>query len=151
MKTSIVWIEGVSLIVPFGYVPPFGRFKDFPDSCGAGKGVGEKAVPETMWGLRLSGVCLIHDISWEEAEATWEAFHQTNAMMLLNSLAVIRSKSANRLTRVPRNYRAMTYFTAVEEGGAEGFWQLKVDQGLIKPKENPFYKKPSAPVSGDIY
>ncbi|RLG68162.1 MAG: hypothetical protein DRO11_09355, partial [Methanobacteriota archaeon] len=72
---------------------------------------------------------------------------------LLNTLSIIRGKSANKLTRSVRNYRAMTYYVAVEEAGPKGFWDLKVEQGKIKPEESPFYKEKKDNIDGygDIY
>ena len=131
MITKIITIEGVALVVPASYVAPCSLVSEFPDCCGAGKGLGEKAVPETMYGLRVSAACHIHDYSWEVAEPTWADFHQTNSMFLRNILAIIRAKSRNGFMRGLRNYRAVTYFTAVDEVGVKGFWKLK---GISPPQ-----------------
>ena len=140
MKTQILWIEELPLVAPTGYLPPCAKLDKFPSCCGAGDGFAEKAVPETIYGLKVSAACHIHDNSWEVAEATWDDFHQTNSMFLRNLLSIIRHKSANGIMRSMRNYRSMTFFTAVDEVGAKGFWQLKIDQGLIKEDQSPFFK-----------
>lgn len=125
MDTKVILIENVPLVVPVGYKPPAWLLKDFPRCCGAGDGVGSIVVPETMWGLNVSAACHIHDFSWEVAAASWSDFHQSNSMFLRNIISIIRHKSANHIMRVLRNYRAVTYFNAVDEIGSKVFWGIK--------------------------
>ncbi len=137
MKTKHICLQGVALEVPEGYDPPTSVLTEFPNCCGAGKGFGEKVIPETIWGLCISAACHIHDYSWEVAAATETDFKQSNSMFLRNIKNIIITKSANGFTRALRNIRAMTYYVAVEEVGIYGFWNLKEDQGLITTAENP--------------
>lgn len=125
MKTKLIRIEGIVLIVPEIFQPDFATINSVPNCCGAGRGLGEIAIPETFYRLRISAACRIHDFCWEVADVTWEDFHQTNYMFLKNLLAIIRARSGNGMIRALRNYRATTYFTAVDEVGAKGFWKLK--------------------------
>ena len=88
MKTKLVLIENIEFVVPEDFKVPYRTIAEFHPCCGAGKGFGEWIVPETIWGLRISPCCYIHDKSWELAEPTWADFHQTNAMFLTNMLIV---------------------------------------------------------------
>ena len=125
MKTKRITIEGVTLIVPESYHAPYTSLNAFPNCCGAGDGFGEMMIPETMYGLRISAGCHIHDESWRLAEATWADFHQTNSMFLHNNLAIIRIKSRNSFIRRLRNHRAVTYYDFVDITGAKVFKGLK--------------------------
>jgi len=128
MLTTTLTIDQVLLVVPKLAVDdrrydPFVRLSDFPDSCGAGRGIGQIIVPETMFGLRVSAACYTHDLSWEYAEKTWADFHQTNSMFLRNMLSIIEAKSRSTVLRVLRNYRAMTYYNSVDTAGAVHFFK----------------------------
>lgn len=125
MKTKIIYIEDVKLIVPDSYHAPYKTLKEFPSCCGAGDGIGNGLVPETMYGLLISAACHVHDKSYEEAEPVWSDFHSSNYMFLVNLLSIIRAKSANFFMRRLRNRRAMRYFTEVDEIGAIIFKKIK--------------------------
>lgn len=123
----------------------FSKLKDFPDSCGAGKGFGEKIVPETAFGLRISPACWIHDEDWWYAKPTWDAFHATNGRLMLNMSMIIVVKS-NRFMMIPRMYRPSTYFIFVSTIGAKHFWRLKQRQ-----KDNfNMWKDTTFPVSAKV-
>ena len=125
MKTKKINIEDVTFIVPESYHAPYQTLKEFPASCGAGDGLGNTLVPETMWGLRISPACSVHDFCFEVSEGTWQDFHQSNYLFLRNLIAIIRAKSANTIMRRLRYKRALKYFTAVDETGAFIFKKMK--------------------------
>lgn len=127
MKTKKLHIDGVTLIVPESYRARYSLLDHFPSCCGAGDGIGNMLVPETMYFLRISAACYIHDLCWKIAENTWADFHQSNYIFLVNILAIIRAKSGNTITRRLRNRRALKYFTAVDETGAMIFKSMKGD------------------------
>lgn len=122
MKIQKVKVNGITLYAPEGYEPPNG---EVPDCCGAGRGLGEALVPETMWGLRISPACHIHDFSWEVADR--EDFTFTNFLFLANLLILIWHGSS-KLMYWLRSYRAMTYFNAVQVVGRAGFDRLKDEE-----------------------
>lgn len=115
MKLKTVTSDEVKLLAPENYVVP----KTIPDCCGAGSGLGEKLVPEKILGLRISAACHIHDFSW--SVATENDFDLTNTLFLVNLIRIIRVKSKNKLVRILRNYRAVTYYNAVQEFGRTFF------------------------------
>ncbi len=128
METKTITIERITLVVPITYPRPLGKLNDFPDCCGAGDGISNTVIPETLFGLRVSAACSIHDFCFKIADATWRDFHQSNYMFLRNLLAIISAKS-NWLTMWFRVARASTYFMAVDTIGAKVFWSLKKKQG----------------------
>ena len=97
-------------------------------ACGAGEGIGDKLVPETIWGVRVTLACFVHDYMWELSEASWADFHHSNAVFLSNINAVILALSNKSRVNVMKNlrmYRAVTYFNSVDTVGAELFWLSK--------------------------
>lgn len=129
MKTIKVKVQGITLYAPEGYDPP----EIIPACCGAGKGFGEKIVPEKMWGLRISPACHIHDYSWEVAKR--EEFTFSNFLFLANLLILIWHGS-NKLMYWLRSYRAITYFNFVQVVGRSVFYKLRdEEEEKYKPKD----------------
>lgn len=133
METTIIHVEFVPLIIPTinGRFPPppADSFESFPSYCGAGEGIGDLIVPETIIGLNVSPACWIHDYSWNIAEDTPEHFFETNGYFLLNMLSIINRRSSSTLMQIMRGYRAMTYYNAVSTAGIKIFEDLKRGQG----------------------
>jgi len=106
------------------YVPEvFGSY------CGAGTGIGDLVVPETMWGLVVTLACYIHDEMWEHCEATWEEFNQSNDVFFRNLRYIVRFMSQNKRVKHLRMYRVVTYYNAVDAVGPAIFEKLKKKQG----------------------
>ena len=53
-KTKLITVEGVILVVPISYFPPYDKLDEFPDCCGPGQGLWEKLIPDKLLGLRIS-------------------------------------------------------------------------------------------------
>jgi hypothetical protein len=133
--------DSVPLVAPvINGIPlefPYKTFEEFTSYCGAGQGLGDIIVPERIFGLKISPACYIHDVSWEIADASWTEFHQTNSIFLNNILEIIRYKSSSWILEHIRNYRAITYYNAVNTIGTKLFWATKKAQGLLTP--DPLY------------
>jgi len=86
--------------------------------CGAGK-AGDKFVPDTMWGFSVKVCCIIHDLDWAEA-CTIEDVERANERFLINLIRFINGRSAFGFKQL-RRYRALTYYTAVEDIGKKIF------------------------------
>ena len=78
-------------------------------------------VPDTIWGLDVNPACNIHD--WDYAEGTTP--DQKNAAdfrFQKNMIALIRQSAKRSWTgwvlKIPREYRAFTYYVAVSESDA---------------------------------
>lgn len=93
--------------------------------CGAGTGIGDLIVPETVWGLYVTLACYIHDDMWEHAEPTRSDFEQSNEILRYNVSSIITNCSANRFMKHIRLYRAVTMYNAVDRIGESIFWNLK--------------------------
>jgi hypothetical protein len=112
------------LVAPVDIQFPTLNLNNFPSCCGAGQGFGDIIVPETLWGLRISAACFIHDWMWNNADCTWEYFHSSNAIFLRNMLEIIETQSIWMLKPF-RRHRASMYFAAVDTVGASVFWKEK--------------------------
>ena len=93
--------------------------------CGAGTGIGDLIVPETVWGLYVTLACYIHDDMWEYAAPTREDFDQSNDVFRRNINSIITHCSANWFIKHLRLYRAVTMYNAVDKIGESIFWNLK--------------------------
>lgn len=129
MITEVVVFDGVALVVPVISGRPMEflqkTFNKYPPRCGPGPGFGNIVVPDTMLGLPVSVPCHIHDVMWEVCEATWGGFHYSNSVLLHNLLTVIKERSDSCVLEHLRNYRAVTYYNAVDTIGAGVFWGIK--------------------------
>jgi hypothetical protein len=94
---------------------------DYEDCCGAGEGLGERIVPDTIWGLKISLACFVHDDMFERGEKTWAHFHQSNSIFLKNIINIIHAYSKSRILKHLRLYRAVSYYNAVDRFGKRSF------------------------------
>jgi len=109
------------------------EYYDTITKCGAGNGIGDRLVPETIFWLRVTLACYIHDYMWELSDATWKDFHHSNAVFLSNLITIILKMSApNKVNvlKILRMYRAVTFFNAVDTIGAGIFWESKGENGM---------------------
>jgi hypothetical protein len=153
IKPTIVTFDfdGIQLSIPEKLLPIFPSnytYKTFPDNfCGAGDGIGEKLVPDYIFGptrflkfiglnvsIKLSPACWIHDKDWIVAEPTWEAFGETNDRFHKNLEAIIEAKCKYEWLKARALYRPVTYRNAVSIAGKSVFWSLKSAQGFHLPK-----------------
>lgn len=133
MDTSLVYLHGTPLLVPDWLKPAwdatgYRTSSDFPDCCGAGDGLGNVFVPETIWFLRVSPACWIHDRTHTAAPPLWSAFTESNDLFRQNLTSMIRYGS-NPVMRVLREYRVTSYFLSVDTVGARIFRSIKAEQG----------------------
>ena len=84
-------------------------------------------VPDTIYGLNISEACYRHDWRYnlgrtleEKAHADWE--------FLQNLLTIIESAPGivNKILRIPRRARAMSYYGAVVDFGDDAFFSGKI-------------------------
>jgi hypothetical protein len=127
MNTSnICFSNGVSLICREGYVPPTFKMENLEDCCGAGDGLGNLLVPDSILGLRITAACAIHDDWFENSDSTWADFHQGNYIFFVNILTIIKELSSQWLKSI-RMHLALVYFDAVDTLGAIVFKNLHMD------------------------
>jgi hypothetical protein len=137
----------VPLLVPYSFtLPQDSHIEDVEDCCGSGGWLKQALVPETMYGLRISIACAIHDEMFTSAGPTYEAFYIANAVMCFNLMILISTLSRSKVLMVLRIVRAMGYFMAVNVSIASlnAFWQLKYDQHHDIPESAMQYVKGGA-------
>jgi len=85
--------------------------------CGPGKGIGDKLVPDTMWGLNVKVCCIVHDLDWAKATCISD-LERANERFLVNLIKLINNESVWFL-KGPRRIRALTYYSAVQDIGTK--------------------------------
>jgi len=100
-------------------------------ACGAGDGLGDALVPDSIWGLPVTEACRIHDFMYSQGR-TEKDRREADRVLLNNLVRLI--EAARDHSRVPiwrdvvaslRRYRAMTYYNAVRDFGGVAFWKGK--------------------------
>lgn len=143
--------EGMQFQVTENMVPlfPTNTYANFPAKfCGAGHGLGEWVVPDFIFGatkflpwklnisIKISPACRIHDLDWQFAEPTWEAFFTANSRLYANIKAIVVKQSEGYpefLIKQALKYPAV-YANAVSSIiGQRIFWNLKKDEGYELP------------------
>ena len=127
MTTAVEIIETQELIKNGTLTAP-DEFIDTPISvllevcngCGAA-GAKFDFIPDTLWGLCICAVCHIHDFEYHHG-TTEEDRDRADDRFLMNGINLIETKSGNWFSRIARNYRMTSYYTAVAEAGAKAFW-----------------------------
>lgn len=124
MSESANWnlVAHGGLIAPQSYVDASEAVKaGVCNGCGTAGWKG-KLVPETMWGLRISEACQVHDWMYHEG-ITAEDKELADLVFLRNLIRIINRKGG--WLKVFRRYRAMSYYNAVAEAGGAAFWSNK--------------------------
>jgi len=93
------------------------------NGCGAANACFD-FVPDTIWGLRISAACNIHDYMYGEGKAI-EDKEAADRAMLNNMIRIIDAKTKWRWLRKLRKRRAHKYYWAVNKFGASAFWDGK--------------------------
>ena len=114
------------LLTPFTYAVANDAAKaEVSNGCGAA-GAAFDFVPDTIYGLRITDVCNIHDWMYHFGETWWDKL-VADAVMLINTALKIIFNS-NKWMTVPRLWRAATYFGLVFLKGDEAFWAGKEER-----------------------
>lgn len=92
------------------------------NGCGAA-GAKFDFVPDTIYGLRITEACFIHDYAYHIGR-TAEDKVAADLQFLNNLMTIINTKSHWSLKAL-RRWRAMTYYTAVCDKGHAAFWEGK--------------------------
>ena len=123
-------IDGVPLIVRKGIHIPWDKLEDFPNCCGPGDGPLNLLVPETMYLLKVSAACWLHDKDFEFAEPNWGEFKEVNEIFRTNMRSIIIFRSKYKWLMQLRLWRADKYYAAVSTKLAfyHAFWELKEKQ-----------------------
>jgi hypothetical protein len=95
------------------------------NGCGA-LGAKFDFVPETIYGLRVSPACYVHDWDYTEGR-TEQDKRDADARFLRNMLWLVESAPGvlSSVLRIFRRRRALVYYEAVVEFGHTAFWRGK--------------------------
>lgn len=150
-NTQIIMFDGICLEATdqTAMVFPYDKYtyKTFPDNyCGAGNGLGERLVPDYIFGstrvfawcgldisIKISMACFLHDKEFEYAGPSVTEFVQSNDLLHKNIESIIKVKARNDYVLARAMYRPVTYMNAVSILGRYVFWSLKAAQGYKIP------------------
>lgn len=118
-------------IIDLGLTAPDSFFKTdnatlamMAGGCGPGK-IGDWLVPDTVYGLSIKAACFIHDYMYAIGTTPQEK-EIADQIFLNNMLLIIGRKTTTfpvigKQLRTLRRWRAMSYYSAVVEGGGNSF------------------------------
>lgn len=130
---------GATLTIPEWLAPlwpydlPLNRWPSF---CGAGDGVGDAIVPESIRGVRVSPACFIHDVDWATSPDTISEFLASNFRLARNIRALILASSLPWWKKELAVVRAYTLWL----GGVTTIGALCFDplgESFVDPLDNP--------------
>jgi hypothetical protein len=105
-----------------------GQRADICNGCGT-KGLVGFLVPDTLWGLRITAACDIHDFMYAIG-ATIRDKETADRVFLNNMLRIINEHTHYDWLKRLRAGRAQNYYRAVVHFGGPAFWA-----GKNKPEE----------------
>ena len=100
-------------------------------ACGAGKGLGDFLIPDSLWGLNVTEACRIHDYMYsvgkteEDREMADKAFLNNLVRLIEGRYKEGKWKPVEAVLATLRRYRAMSYYNAVRNFGGPAFWDSK--------------------------
>lgn len=123
---------GAVIIHPDTVQLPSTKISDYTKSyCGAGSGIGDLLVPETIYGVRVTPACFVHDKMFEQGLPSMVDFLVCNSVFITNLIALVSGqsyKSRFNLLWHLRLYRTVTYFNSVDTIGRRIYFRLKERQ-----------------------
>jgi hypothetical protein len=125
MKALVVKSKSTGLLAPLEYwaVPPEDMHLHVTGRCGPGKGLGDKLVPETIWGLPITKACEIHDFMYTFGEKTEDYKQASDRVFLANILTIIDRETKFGWLKYLRRQRAYKYYDAVAMLGDSSFYK----------------------------
>jgi len=105
------------------------RPEDQAGSCGPGRGLGDRLVPESLLGLRITPACAIHDWMYQHGK-TLDDKEFSDRVFRQNMFRIVRAGGGP--LRYARYSLAMAYYWAVKYGGEPAFWNSKHKGELVE-------------------
>lgn len=93
------------------------------NGCGS-KGLCGYLIPDTIWGLRITEACNIHDFMYSIGKTIADK-EAADRVFFNNMLRIIDANTFWDWLKRQRIRRAMIYYKAVVEFGGPAFWQGK--------------------------
>ena len=98
--------------------------------CGPGRGLLELLVPETIYGLRITTACAIHDFMYRLGGNDKDKC-EADDVFLNNMIRIIEAHTKNRVVLWARLKRAQLYYQVVRNFGGPAFWMGKNKQSEL--------------------
>jgi hypothetical protein len=92
--------------------------------CGPGRGVLERIVPETVYGLCITPACAIHDFMYSVGEDDYDKI-DADDVFLNNMVRIIEAHTTSKILLCLRLRRAKTFYQMVKIFGGPAFWKDK--------------------------
>lgn len=111
-----------------------------PTFCGAGGGIGDWAVSDTICGVRVAIVCYFHDLEWSGIfPRSFDHFRASNSRFFDNLLSLVRTHvDTTKYSEADVNKECTKYYLAVMTAG----WHHYEDnvQFDCDPGKHPVYR-----------
>lgn len=114
--------------------------KKWPSFCGAGCGIGDLIVPDTLFfgHLHLAPACYMHDVEWILCDPTIKAFHAANDRLRRNLKALADAQLCSPWNGIAKALIANEYHFAVDTVGWLHFKTMEFDKvNTPDPLDNP--------------
>ena len=108
----------------------------WPTYCGAGDGLGDWLVSDTICGVRVCPACFIHDIEWAIARRSYRGFQDANNRLLRNLNALTAAHHLAGVKAAEARTRAGLYWAVV----SGPFGWLNFEPTGQDPDTNPVVK-----------
>ena len=120
MNKSFRWWKEVIWAPEYYWKMDFAEHKVTCNGAGAAEGT---KFPNTFYGLSLRPAFDVHDKMYKEGKTKKDKF-EADATMFLNCIKIVDWKGG--FLKLPRVYRAASYYIAVHYKGDKAFWKGKV-------------------------
>jgi len=127
MKLKFITYRGVRYLAPTPFDFCYEEIEDYESFCGAGKGIGDRAVPENIGGKKCSHICHIHDFCWFIAMNSVLDFMISNAVFMYNFTVYLFHK-VGFFTGAWMVAKVLLYVGSVSTVGYRIFKNLKREQ-----------------------
>lgn len=118
-------VNGVELTVPASMlVASRDEIKAACNGCGTG-GWLALFVPDTIWGLRISPVCDIHDWMYKHGDPHITCKELADRTFRDNLIRYVDAKTRWRILKRLRIHRVKVYYHAVKNFGGPAYWANK--------------------------
>lgn len=107
-----------------------GEFSTF--GCGPG-GIGDFLVPDTIYGLRVSAACRIHDWGYRFSKGNSEEDRERHDRIFKNNLIrIVRANTKSKLMLLLRMRRVKTYYYSVRFFGGPAYWSERNSESELE-------------------
>lgn len=115
---------------PDYWTMPVAALKEIAGGCGAGRGLGDFLVPDTVWFLSVKSACKIHDFQYHFGMCLADK-EAADRVFLNNMVRIVNARTRSLWLRSLRLRRCRKYYFAVSCLGGPAFWNGKNPDATI--------------------